>query len=82
MYGSLATYHCNPGYVLWGNASRLCGSSGRWSGSSAPECKPIACGRPPERANAVAHLLDGSTLWRSAAGYRCKPGFAAVVDGR
>ncbi len=32
VFGSLATYHCNPGYVLWGNASRLCGDRGTWSG--------------------------------------------------
>ena len=22
MYGSRATYHCNPGYILWGNSTR------------------------------------------------------------
>ena len=32
VFGSLATYHCNPGYILWGNASRLCGHEGTWSG--------------------------------------------------
>ena len=32
VFGSLATYHCNPGYILWGNASRLCGHEGQWSG--------------------------------------------------
>ena len=32
VYGSLATYHCNPGYILWGNASRLCSHKGSWSG--------------------------------------------------
>ncbi len=47
-----------------------------------PECKPITCGRPPESPNAVAHLVNGSTLWQSVAGYSCKPGFSAVVDGR
>ncbi len=78
MFGSLATYHCNPGYVLWGNASRLCGDDGLWTGINTPECKPITCGRPPEAPNALAHLVNGSTLWRSVARYECKPGF--VVD--
>ena len=22
VYGSRATYHCNPGYILWGNSTR------------------------------------------------------------
>ena len=45
-------------------------------------CQATVVINPPTPAQTVAHLLDGSTLWRSAAGYRCKPGFAAVVDGR
>lgn len=32
VYGSLATYHCNPGFILWGNASRLCSDDGEWTG--------------------------------------------------
>ena len=32
VFGSLATYHCNPGYILWGNASRLCAENGKWTG--------------------------------------------------
>ena len=32
VFGSLATYHCNPGYILWGNASRLCAEDGIWTG--------------------------------------------------
>ena len=33
VYGSLATYHCNPGFILWGNASRLCSDNGHWTGN-------------------------------------------------
>lgn len=33
VYGSLATYHCNPGFILWGNASRLCADDGEWTGN-------------------------------------------------
>ena len=33
VFGSLATYHCNPGYILWGNASRLCAENGKWTGN-------------------------------------------------
>ena len=35
--GSLATYECDPGFVLRGNERRSCLSTGRWSGSD-PEC--------------------------------------------
>ena len=75
---SLATYHCNPGYILWGNASRLCTESGSWSGVT-PQCKPITCGQPPEIPNARSTLVNGSTLWRSFASYECKPGFRMVL---
>ena len=75
---SLATYHCNPGYILWGNASRLCSESGSWSGVT-PQCKPITCGQPPEIPNARSTLVNGSTLWRSFASYECKPGFRMVL---
>ena len=34
VFGSLATYHCNPGYILWGNASRLCAENGKWTGTN------------------------------------------------
>ena len=37
MLGSMATYSCDPGYTLDGNASRICGSDGQWSGSQ-PSC--------------------------------------------
>lgn len=74
VFGSLATYHCNPGYILWGNASRLCGHEGTWSGMT-PQCKPITCGQPPEVSNARSSLINGSTLWQSFASYECKPGF-------
>ena len=36
VFGSLATYHCNPGYILWGNASRLCAEDGIWTGTFSP----------------------------------------------
>ncbi len=78
VFGSLATYHCNPGYILWGNASRLCGTGGQWSGVT-PQCKPITCGQPPEVLNARSTLVNGSTLWRSFASYECKPGFRMVL---
>lgn len=73
-FGSVATYRCNPGFILWGNGSRVCDSSGSWSGSP-PSCKPITCGNPPQLDNSVVDLMNGSTTWLSVARYSCLPGF-------
>lgn len=78
VYGSVATYHCNPGYILWGNASRLCAQDGAWTGTQ-PQCKTISCGQPPEVANAHYRLANGtSTTWLSLAVYFCQPGHRMV----
>ena len=36
-YGYAIHYHCDEGYKLIGNHSRVCMSSGRWTGED-PEC--------------------------------------------
>ena len=74
VYGSRATYHCNPGYILWGNSSRLCDSSGQWTGA-APQCRQISCGDPPMIPHSAVALLNGSTQWKSQAVYSCLPGY-------
>ena len=81
VFGSLATYHCNPGYILWGNASRLCTEVGTWTGLR-PQCKPITCGQPPEVSNTRFHLINGTTSWQSLAKYTCKPGHSMVYEKR
>ena len=81
VFGSLATYHCNPGYILWGNASRLCAEDGTWTGIK-PQCKPITCGQPPEVSNTRFQLMNGSTSWQSLAKYTCKPGHSMVYEKR
>lgn len=82
VYGSLATYHCNPGYILWGNASRLCAEDGEWTGGQ-PQCKPITCGQPPEVENGHFRLVNGSdTSWRSKAIYRCRSGYRMREEAR
>ena len=37
-YNSVATYSCNDGYNLMGDATRTCLASGSWSGT-APTCE-------------------------------------------
>ena len=81
VFGSLATYHCNPGYILWGNASRLCAEDGTWTGVK-PQCKPITCGQPPEVSNTRFQLMNGSTSWQSLARYTCIPGHSMVYEKR
>ena len=36
--GSTATYSCNKGFVLVGESTRICQSSGEWSGKE-PVCR-------------------------------------------
>ena len=35
--GTVATYHCNEGLMLLGNATRTCQSNGAWNGEK-PKC--------------------------------------------
>ena len=74
VFGSRATYHCNPGFILWGNSTRLCDSTGQWTGQ-APRCSPISCGDPPMLPHSAVALLNGSTQWKSLAVYSCLPGY-------
>lgn len=77
VFGSLATYHCNPGFILWGNASRLCSEEGEWTGTK-PHCKPISCGQPPEILNSRFYLMNATTSWQSLASYSCKSGHKMI----
>ena len=38
VFQSVATYTCNEGFTVIGNATRVCGANGEWS-SSTPECQ-------------------------------------------
>jgi len=48
-YGQTAFYTCNPGYMVVGDASRVCQVTGVWSGEE-PECVGRYCGPldPPD----------------------------------
>ena len=37
-FNNMATYSCNPGFVLIGDTSQTCGSNGMWS-PDAPACE-------------------------------------------
>jgi len=74
-FGAVATYRCNPGFILWGNASRHCTANGTWGGSP-PSCNPISCGNPPAVVNGLVELVNGSTNWQAVASYNCLPSFS------
>ncbi len=40
-FGSVATYTCTKGYIIFGLVTRACQSNGRWSGE-APVCKGMS----------------------------------------
>ena len=77
-FGSQAIYHCDQGFILWGNSHRTCTEKEEWSGS-VPTCRKVSCGDPPFIQNsAMEHLDDkGSTSWNAAVTYSCLPGFTA-----
>ncbi|XP_069986362.1 uncharacterized protein [Penaeus vannamei] len=78
-YGTVATYSCNPGYVLQGNSTRTCDHSGKWT-LEPPSCQAVTCGPPPVFANARYTLLNGSTHWNGIAVYSCADGFRLHRD--
>lgn len=74
-FRSVATYSCNEGYELVGEASRVCGSDREWSGSI-PSCSPVNCGDPGGITNGDVFVL-GTTL-DSVARYSCRSGYVLV----
>ncbi|MBU6161487.1 MAG: SUMF1/EgtB/PvdO family nonheme iron enzyme [Myxococcales bacterium] len=73
-YNDVATYACDPGYLLVdGSPTRTCGADGLWSGTAAA-CSPRQCGAAP--------LIENGTRTSSAdtfggvATYSCNAGYA------
>ena len=77
-FGSQAIYHCNRGFILWGNSHRTCTEKGEWSGSL-PTCRKVSCGDPSFIQNSAMEHLDEeeSTSWNAVVTYSCLPGFTA-----
>ncbi|XP_076313071.1 complement component receptor 1-like protein isoform X2 [Tachypleus tridentatus] len=69
--GSIAFYSCKTGYVLHGNATRVCQDDGGWSGED-PECHPIHCATPlPQLPGGKYTLLNETTTYHSIAELEC-----------
>jgi len=76
-YNDVATYACEPGYVLAaGSATRTCGADAVWSGSAAA-CEPLDCGPAPVIDNG-SRTPTGETFGASAS-YACNTGY--TLDG-
>ncbi|XP_003387839.1 PREDICTED: sushi, von Willebrand factor type A, EGF and pentraxin domain-containing protein 1-like isoform X2 [Amphimedon queenslandica] len=73
--GAVASYTCDNGFRLEGEAQRTCQQSGQWSGVE-PTCTIVDCGvlTPPQNGD----VIFSSTAFRSTASYRCRPGFRVV----
>lgn len=68
--GDTATYTCQPGYILFGQAVLSCGLGGEWSGKP-PTCKYVDCGAPPNIDNGKYTLVNGTTAVDSEVEYSC-----------
>ena len=74
-FRSVATCSCDEGFELVGEATRVCGSNGEWSGA-VPSCNPVNCGDPGGITNGDVLIL-GTTL-DSVARYSCRSGYFLV----
>jgi hypothetical protein len=64
--GTVATYSCNAGYALTGNATQTCQPAGTWSGT-APTCTMVTTGCTPDP---CIHSMTGC-MAADASGYTC-----------
>lgn len=78
---SIVNYSCAPGYRLNGNGTRVCETSGRWSGTT-PFCEEIRCTEPNRPPNSVLSVSgndrsgDGDTFKvGSTVQFRCEKGY-------
>lgn len=77
--GSITTYQCVSGFVMSGQATRVCMANGQWS-ASAPTCDPVDCGPLKTPANAVLSVT--TTTLGSVAIYTCSSGQISALTRR
>ncbi|XP_064386127.1 sushi, von Willebrand factor type A, EGF and pentraxin domain-containing protein 1-like isoform X2 [Halichondria panicea] len=75
-FGSIATYTCNRGHNLTGDATRTCEATGMWSGSVA--CNLINCGDLTGPDNGLVTIRIGN--FGSNASYTCETGYMLNGD--
>ncbi len=71
--GDVATYKCDPGYELIGDAERECLMNGTWD-SPAPYCTLIECDAPAKTIS-NGRMLGSVFTYGSTISYTCDPGY-------
>ncbi|XP_037529737.1 CUB and sushi domain-containing protein 3 isoform X2 [Rhipicephalus sanguineus] len=79
LVGSSVEYSCESGYELEGLSTRVCQSSGRWSGQ-APNCTLVDCGNPSVISNGRGLIMNGTTTFGSMVEYECLHDFKLIGD--
>ncbi|KOB71042.1 putative furrowed [Operophtera brumata] len=72
--GSLATYTCQNGFILFGSPSVTCTLGGSWAGTP-PSCKYVDCGTPAIVHKGSFRLLNGTTTYGSVVQFTCEPDY-------
>lgn len=70
--GNTVTYSCNTGYVLIGEAERVCLESGHWL-HEVPSCEPVECPKPETVPHAIIRG-DGKRFGQRIS-YECEEGY-------
>lgn len=70
--GNTVTYSCNPGYILIGEAERVCLENGQWL-HEVPSCEPVECPIPDEIKNGF-WKSDGHKFGQKVT-YACDEGY-------
>ncbi|KAG7158260.1 Sushi, von Willebrand factor type A, EGF and pentraxin domain-containing protein 1-like 3 [Homarus americanus] len=74
--GAEALYHCDPGYQLYGNDTRVCTAQATWSGNL-PQCHRKDCGEITPPQNGFA--MGVGTLYEDRVKFACEKGY--VMNG-
>lgn len=75
--GTEVEYHCDPGHVLVGPATRSCLNSGFFD-EFPPTCRYLECGMPAPIRHGGYTLLNTTRHYLSVVHYQCEPGFKLI----
>jgi hypothetical protein len=76
LYEMIATYTCEAGYNMSGEATRTCQADGSWSGSE-PSCVALDCGTVAAPQHGTV-ATPGGTTFGQVADYACSSGYGLV----
>ncbi|XP_058395712.1 complement decay-accelerating factor isoform X2 [Diceros bicornis minor] len=82
LFGASIFFSCNTGYKLDGVSSSFCALAGEtveWS-DPLPECKAIACPKPPEIDSGTILEPRATYVYRESVTYKCEKGFTLVGE--